>query len=335
MVSPRKFGRLGVTGIFAVAALFLILVAGWLVDRRSTSAADRNLLAVIRKSNDPPVQMLMRAARASRIVFLSDIHNSSSVKKLAAQAIQRIAGTSGLDAVVREVGADQQPYLDMYWDRTPEDASVLLSHARTLREPGAATRAYLDVYHAIWQVNSKLGADQRIRVIAADLPDWPPMRAASPAEIAHTMGQREEHMEKTIREQILGPIPEARIFVFMSGLHGLKSGSIDFESGGTAPVNVTPLAARLESSDEVYSVLVDAAVGGVADREIATFTGTRVGPLLERAGFSKATAIEIDTDFDYLRAPILAKKAPGMDFTITPRDYKLRNVADAYITLGK
>ena len=55
LVSQRKFGRLGVTGVFAVAALFLILVAGWLVDRRSATAADRKLITVIRKSADRPV----------------------------------------------------------------------------------------------------------------------------------------------------------------------------------------------------------------------------------------------------------------------------------------
>ncbi|HEX6559793.1 MAG TPA: hypothetical protein VF021_10035, partial [Longimicrobiales bacterium] len=283
----RKYGRLNVTGAFAIVALVVILIAGWFVDRHAATAADRRLADLARSSKLDPVELVARAARANRMVFLSDIHNSSAVKQLAARSIARVGATSGLDAVIIEVGADQQPYIDAYLDRTPEDASVLLSHPRTIGEPGAATRAYLDIYHAVWALNSKLGPDQRIRIIAADLPGWPPT-APSPAETARKLGVREDHMQKTVEEQVLSAIPEARMLFFMGGLHALKSGNILVQTGGAAPVTLIPLAARFaQSTSEVYSILVDAPSSGVTGRQLVSYGGTRVASVLEAGGINR------------------------------------------------
>lgn len=332
--SGAKYGRLGVTGVFAVVALIVIFIAGWLVDRHAASASDRGLADLARASRTDPVDLIARGARANRMLFLSDIHNSAAVKHLAARAIARVGAESGLDAVVLEVGADQQPYIDAFLDRAPEDASVLLSHPRTIGEPGAATRAYLDIYHAIWQLNSKLGPDQRIRIIAADLPGWPPS-APSPAETAKQLAAREEHMEKIVRENVLSAIPEARVFFFLGGLHTLKSGNVVVQTGGTAPVTVTPLAERFaQTTSEVYSILVDAAASGVTGRQLVSYDGTRVAKVLEDAGVNKRVATPITSEFAYLRYPIVETKTPGIEYSVIPRDYRLSSVADAYIHLG-
>lgn len=332
----RKFGRLGVTGAFAVAALVLIFVAGWLVDRRSSSASDRALAELAEQAAEDPVDMIARAARANRIVFISDIHNATAPKELAASAIRKIASESGLDAVIVEVGADQQPYIDQYLDRAPENAAVLLSHPRTVREPGSATRAMLDVYHTVWQINEKLGPDERIRIIAADLPGWPETGATSMAETASKMAERSAHMQSVIDARVLSTIPTARMLVFMTGLHGLKSGSVMLQAGGGATVTVEPLAARLAAStDEVFTFLVDAPAAGTTGREVAPYVGTRVSEILAQQGANQRFAAEVTSAFDYLRRPITEKKTPGIEFSIAPNDYRLSAVADGYINLGR
>lgn len=333
--TPRrqKYSRLGITGAFAVGALLVIMVAAWLVDRRGAPTEDRRLVALARASNEDPLELLTRAARANRIVFLSDIHNSTPIKQLVARAIPRISGTSGLDAMVIEVGSDQQPYIDAYLDRSPEDASVLLSHPKTIGEPGSATRAFLDLYHAVWALNEKLGADQRIRIIAADLPGWPLEAGAASSEAARKMAQRDEQMQNAV-ESVLGRIPNARILIFMTGLHGLKSGNVLVESGGSEPVSVAPLAARLaQATDEVYTFLVDAPSSGLTTSELAPYIGTRVAQVLSDGGVHKRFGATIGSEFDYIKQPIIEKKTPGIDYSINPRDYKLRNVADGYIHL--
>jgi hypothetical protein len=331
----RKYSRLGVTGVFAVAVLIVIFVAGWLLDRRGASEADQRLAELARSADESPEDHIARAAQSSRIVFLTDIHNSAAVKQFAARAIERISAGSGLDAVVLEVGEDQQASIDQYFDMPQEDASVLMSNPKTIREPGAATRAYLEIYHTIWKINEKLGPDERIRVIAADLPGWPPDRSPSPGESATAMGKRPQHMEQVIQNRILQTIPSARILVFMTGFHALKTGSLALQTGGSTPVNVQPLAKLLAAStDEAYTIVVDAPSVGAASREIVPFLGTRVAEVLQGQGVRKRFGASVTSDFDYLRNPITEKKSPGIDFSVLPRDYKLRDVADGYINLG-
>ncbi|MGQ0562046.1 MAG: hypothetical protein ACT443_09255 [Gemmatimonadota bacterium] len=322
------------TGAFAVSALIIILIAGWLLDRRGASEADRSLAQLARASESAPEELVVTAARANRIVVLSDIHNSAAVKEFAARAIARMAASTGLDAVILEIGADQQPYIDQYFDRSPEDASVLLSHPRTLREPGAATRAYLEIYHTIWGINEKLGADQRIRVIAADLPGWRGSRTLSPAEMARAMAERPAHMHQVIAERVLGSNPSARVLVFMTGFHALKSGALMLQTGGSDPVDVVPLAERLAAAtNETYSILVDAPSAGSGARDVAPYVGTRVASILENQGVRKNFGTPITSAFDYLRYPIIERKTPGIQFAITPRDYELRDIADGYVNI--
>jgi hypothetical protein len=333
-IPSRKYGRLGVTGALAVVAVGLILLVSWILDWRGASAADRGIAELARAATGVPVDLVTAAARTNRIVFISDIHNSTAVKQFAARAIAQIVERPGLDVVVLEVGADLQPYIDQYLDRSSEDASVLLTHGRTLREPGAATRAYLELYRTVRRINQQLGPDQRLRVIAADLPGWPQAGAASPSENARRMAEREEHMVQTV-DTLLATMPGARLLIFMTGLHGLKSGTLSFQTGGTAPVVVTPLAARLAQTEKVYTLLVDAPTAAVTGREVAPYFGTRVAGVLDEAGVRRAFGLRITSAFDHLRQPIREARTPGLEFSINPRDYRLRDVGDGYINLGR
>ena len=328
-----KAGRYGITSAAAGIIVLITLIGAWIIDQRGASAADKKLAELAVAAKTDPADLVARAGRSNRIVFLSDMHTSTSTKQFAARVITRMAGTAGLDAVVLEVGADQQRYIDQYFDRPQEDASVLLSRAKTTGAAGPASRAFIDLYRTIWSLNQKLGADQRIRVIAADLPGWPPASAIAPSDAARQLAERERHLYETV-SGFLTTSPGARVLVFVSGLHALKSGAVVVRTGGTAPVTVTPLAAQLASTEEVFVALVDAAAG-ISGRQVAPYTGTRVAGMLEEQGIRGPLAMQITEDFDHLRQPVLEKQTPGMEFEITPRDYTLRAVADAYINLGR
>ncbi|HEX6065777.1 MAG TPA: hypothetical protein VFZ04_16210, partial [Longimicrobiales bacterium] len=194
MLPRRKYGRMGVTSVFAGAALLIILIAGWLIEQQAGNDDEAALVERARAAGDDPVSAIVNAARANRITLLSDIHESAATKRLAARAIEQIVATSGLDVLVLEVGADLQPIIDRYLNVAPEDASLLVTNERTLREPGPASRTYLEIYRTVWKLNEQLGADRRIQILAADLPGWPPARALAPAELARRSAERDPHM---------------------------------------------------------------------------------------------------------------------------------------------
>ena len=332
--APRHtYGRLGVTGLLAAAALVVILIAGWLVDRRASNADADALAELGRKADRDPVAAIANASRANRIVFLSDIHGSAETKRLAARAIERIVATSGLDILALEVGSDQQAVIDQYLEQPREDASLLLTHGQTVREPGHATRDYLEIYRTVWKLNQKLGADQRIQIVAADLPGWPPARALAPAQAARKAAERDAHMQKQIQDMV-NLNPGARVLVFMTGFHALKSGTGEIQTGGTTPVQIAWLAGRLERAapEEVYSFLVDAP-GSPSSTDIVNYAGTSVAGTLQRAGVNRTFVTRMTQEFDAVRQALVIRRTPGLSFQIVPRDYRLSAVADAYIHL--
>jgi hypothetical protein len=333
LMPRQKYSRLGVTSVFAGVALVVILIAGWLIDRRGTNASESALVELAESASADPVTAIANAARANRMLLLADIHVSSATKRLAARAIEKIVSTSGLDVVVLEVGSDQQPVIDQYLEVTPEDASVLVTNERTLREPGPASRDYLEVYRAVWKLNQKLGPSERIRIVAADLPGWPPSRSLSPAELARRSAERDAHMQKSIQDE-LAINPAARMFVFMTGFHVLKRGPGEIQTGGSTPVQIAWLGNRLaqKSPEEVYSFLVDAPAVGSAN-DVVAYHGTEIAQILQRNGVNRTFVTPITAAFDAISQPLVIRKSPGLTFEITPRDYQLRDVADAYIHL--
>ena len=333
MLPRRKYGRLGVTSMVAGAALVIMLIVGWLIEGRGNTDTEQAIADLARKASTDPAGAIANASRANRVVILSDIHESAATKRLAAQAIEKIVATSGLDVLVLEIGADLQPAIDRYLDSNPEDASLLVTNERALREPGPASRDYLEIYRTVWKVNKELGADQRIQIVAADLNGWPPARSVAPAELARRSAEREEHMQRQI-ERAISLQPGARVLVFMTGYHALKSGTGMLQTGGSEPVEIDWLGARLDRStpEEVYSFLVDAPVAGRAT-DVTAYGGTSVAEMIRRSGVHRTFVSPVTPEFDAIRRPLITRKSPGLNFEILPRDYKLSDVTDAYIYL--
>lgn len=333
---PRvRYSKLGATGAFSVAALALILVAGALLDLRGQRSEVRRFGAAAREQRLKPIAAITDAARSHRFIFLADVAGSSEAKRLAGDAIEAIAASSGLDAVLVEVGSDLQPYLDLYFNTEPEDASVLLGHPRTLHELTGEERDFLELYHRIWQLNKKLGADRHIRVVAADLQKWGEQAALSPADLARRYGERSKAMNAALDRSVLTMSSRARVFVFMTGLHVLRSGRAQLQTGGTATVESPWFATRLADTypGEVYSVIVESTVTGTV-RDPVDFTGTRLPEVAEEALPNGKYALRIDETFDFLSNPIATRTTPGITFQIAPRGYRLSEIADLYVHLG-
>ena len=185
----------------------------------------------------------------------------------------------------------------------------------------------------MWKLNQKLGADQRIQIVAADLNGWPPARPVSPAERARKSAEREAHMQKSIQD-VMSLNPRARVLVFMTGFHALKRGTGELQTGGSTPVQIAWLATRLNgvAPEEVYSFLVDAPAVGTST-DVTTYSGTTIESIVQRNGVSRTFVTRMTPELDALDQPLIIRKSPGLSFGITPRDYKLSEVADAYIHL--
>jgi hypothetical protein len=323
------------TGWVAAAALVVIggvaLVLEFRGIERSTALREHAAANAVE-----PGDFVAAAARAHRLLLVSDVAGSVAAKRFAADVIERLAHGPGLDAVVIDVDADQQPWIDRYLETDPEDATVLLANPRAVREREGEGRVVLEIYRRVWRLNRKLGATRRIRIVAGDLPGWPPDRPLSPAQSVARHVERDPHLFDAVLTQVLARDARARALIFADGMHVLRART-RIQTGGAAPRDVVPLASRLADRfpREVYTLLVDAPPGRSVVPEVAAFRGTRAFDLLRRAqGLPLRFGVRINDSFGAAGGMIELVAKPGIRVALAEPDAPLAAIADGYIFLG-
>lgn len=330
---PRM--SVGRTARVAVVALVLIVAVAAVLEMRS-SAAERALFPHVQSEHVDPVELIGTAGRRHRLVFLGDVRGAAAPKRLAARAVEALVGQAGLDALVLEVPADEQPYLDQYFLTEPEDATILLGRPRAIREAEGVSRDYLELYRTVWRVNQELGADRAIRVIAADVPTWPPGPALSPHRAGELFGERDAFMAARIDSLLLGRSSRARALFFMDGLHGLSGGAA-LQAGGTGLVEITWLAERLRARypRDVYAIAVDAPAVRALSPHVVAWRSTGAWDVL-REGVPDTPApfaLGVTDAFDAIGAPVHVLATPGTTFSLQPGG-RLRDLVDGYVLLN-
>lgn len=320
-------------GAVALAVLALIIVAALVLDTGGGAELEP-VQEALSTQGRPPVDVVEAAGRVGQIVLLSDIHGHGGPKRLAVEVIRALAEGPGLDAVVLEVPSSEQPYIETYLNRSEEDATLLLSRPAALREQTGMAREYLEIYRMVWRMNQEVGAARRIRVIAADHPEWPPPEGASPQEVAERYARRAPHMLQQMDGQLLALMPEARVLVFVDGYLTLQRsrGRLSFAGGAGQDVDWLGELLRERTATSPRTVLVDAATSATAVRRLPAYHGTELHRSLRRA-VDRSAGVRIDDSFAAIRSPILETSAPGLRLEIVPRGYVLREVADSYVFL--
>ncbi|HUG39809.1 MAG TPA: hypothetical protein VMM12_04955 [Longimicrobiales bacterium] len=322
-------------GAIALVAVIVLLIAALVLD--SGTAADmRPVVEYMEARGRPPAEAIADAGRAARVVLLSDIRDLAGPKRVAADAIRALAAGPGLDAVVLAVSSDEQPYIDAFLNAPGEDATVLLNRPAAVRESDGVPRAFLDIYSAVYRVNQELGAARRIRILAVDVPGWPPPAGANPDAVARLYASRTEHMLARMDEELLSRIPEARLLVFMDGYMTLQRthGVATFAGGDGVRVDWLGERLRERTPGQVRTVLLDAAAGASGLPRLPAYQGTIFHHGLRR-DLDTDRAVRITDVFSGARDPVLETSSPTVRVDIGPDSYTLRDAADVYVFLAR
>jgi hypothetical protein len=334
---PRERSSRTLTGVVAAVLLVAIIGTAALLNGRSRDSASLALVKEIRAERMSPLALLSSAARTHRFLFLSDVPGSNEPKLLAANAIDTLAQSPGLDMLVLEAPATEQPYIDNYLDSNPENAAIVMARSRLLGNPATA-QATLALYRRVWKLNRVLGASRQIRIALVDVPNWPPTGVERPRTTAGIYASRDRAMFDQIEKNVIARNPHARVLAFVSTYHALKNGVERLRFGGGEPIAVTPLA-ELETQQhpgEVYSVLVDAPSLASSSGKPGTVGATKVFDIIRRnmPDAGAPFGVRVGSAFDGLREPIYENAVGGVKVDIEPDDYHLRDVVDGYIYLG-
>lgn len=332
----RRIGLVEVVG--AGMLLASVGIAALLESRGTRDEGAEALIEYADQGGMEPVSLISAVAQAHRLVLLGDLPGAAEPKRIAADAIESLANGPGLDAVVLEVGSDLQGVIDRYLESDPEDATGLFSGIPALQQPTAAAAAHMDVFRRIWQLNQQLAPTQRIRIIAADLPGWPPERTTSPHSAAALYAERDEHMYDVVSREILDRDPNGRVLFFLSNPHLLKSAPAEVQVGEGTRTPVRWLGARLHEQypAEVYSVLVDDGRRTIRADSRSSRAATRAFEVFrsDATTASGVFAVRVDQRFDFLASPVYGASLPGLRLQLLPPGELLRDAVDAYVYLG-
>lgn len=328
MLQPLSWRRGG-----AVALAVLILVAGAaLVLDSGASGEFGPVVDRLQGSGVEPISLVEEVGRGAQILILADVHGRAAPKRLAAEAIRRLAEGPGLDAVMLEVPSSEQRYIDAYMTGEQDNAAMLMSRGAAVQERYGTASAYVQLYQAVREANAGLNPSQRIRIIAGDVDDWPPPEGAAPRDIGRIYAGRAEHMLSRLDQELFSIMPDARVLIFVDGYLALQGTSGSLHFGGGDPVEVEWLGEMLRrrSGSRARSVLLDAGVPTTGLQRLPNYHGTALHRALRRE-LEGATGARITRDLAEVQDVVLELSSPGFSLDILPAGYRLGDVAQAYV----
>lgn len=330
MLQPLSWKRGG-----ALALIILILVAGVALVLDADAAGEFGpIVNELQERGTEPVDLVVDLARGAQILLLSDVHGRESPKRVAAEVIRQLADGPGLDAVVLEVPASEQRYIDSYIAGGEDDASRLLSRPAAVHERYGTSRAYLEVYRAVREANQGRSASERIRVIAADADAWPPAEGAGLREMGSVYAGRAEHMLLRIDRELFAIMPDARVLIFVDGYMALQEtyGVLDFSGGEPVRVEWLGELLRRRSGSKTRTVLLDTGDAMGAVQRLPDYHGTRLHRPLRRE-LETPRAIRLRGALGDVGDAVLELSTPGLSLQVMPEGYSLGKAAQGYVFL--
>lgn len=290
-----------------------LLLAGLLGCWVATAAAQR-----------PPSDFLLAALRQHPVVFFGDIHPLAEPKEIVAEVIGRQDAAGGIGLLALEVGSDQQEWIDRYLASVPEDTTILLAHARTLRAHWGASHEYLGIYRAVWRWNAA-HPGQPTGILAADVRSWP-MAPLTEGMAVGGFVNRDVWMARAFAGAMAGD--PGRTLIFMGGYHGLRNVGGEVTLGAVHERFDRWFAGYLaDDGVEVYSILTDA-------RQEEGNGATRVFDQLAPGFGQLNVAVPLDTLSDAIRQPLRDVVTDGYRLEFLPVRFPLRTAVDALVMLN-
>ncbi len=313
--------------IAVVALMIMLFVQGYV------GGGDADELAeFVSEQGSSPIELIASGAGSRRVVVIGDVPGMQAPKTLAEQVLREMATHGGVDALVVDVDTLMQPVFDRYTATSPEDASILTRETDLLP---ASDRHFLDLYRAVYAINEELGADRRIRILAAGPGPWPPRAALPPKEAAESYAMRGSAMAARVNTQMLERTSSSRVVALVDPLQAIRTGHGELRVGGGGAIRADWFAASLAERYpvDIYSVLLDAALDNRGYPLVVQYAGTRVHERLLKALPSDAVGMPASGPVGDYGNPLVLRTGPGISASILPDDHTLATLVDGYVFL--
>jgi hypothetical protein len=189
-----------------------------------------------------PVEAILEAIESYRIVAIGENHGHAELHELILEVLQSERASLALDDVIVEWGnALYQPLIDRYisGESVPAD-SVAMAWRNTVVSPNTVWDAavYSNFFERIREINNKLPAEQKYRVLLADSPiDWDQVKTR---EDVQPFFDRAANMADVVRTNSL--LKDRTSLFLAGGLHVSKRSRTHSNRLGIPFSEITPVA---------------------------------------------------------------------------------------------
>lgn len=163
----------------------------------------------------PAIEAILSQFDHCPIVILGEIHGSIQFDRLLQELVATPSFSARVnDIVVEMANALYQPILDAYiaGENVPEERLRSVWQDQVGAPGGAPVPPYHGLFAAVREVNRKLPADRRIRILAGDPPiNW--MHVRGREDVAPFLSFRDEHFGSVVRYEILAKRRKALLII--------------------------------------------------------------------------------------------------------------------------
>ena len=230
-------------------------IAGLKAEPRGEGA----LVEYLRSTGQPPLEFLLDAVEAHRIVVYGELHRRKSSWDLWKRVVSDPRFAQRVGTVFVELSADRQADMDEFLSAREPDGERILEIFRSVQLNGWYDRGMYEFLMALWERNHVLPERERLKVVLVDEPrPFSSFRTAADLE-AHfdTIPDRNVHMARIVAETVQHDVSNRNSVFIVGAAHAYKSAVPGIAVGSRRSQPAPTAAAQLVtifSDADVFSV---------------------------------------------------------------------------------
>jgi hypothetical protein len=226
---------------------------------KAQPSGEAALVEYLRSTGQPPLEFLLNAVTAHRIVIYGELHRRKSSWDLWKRVVSAPSFAQHVGTVFLELSADRQADMDEFFSAGEPDGERILEIFRSVQLNGWYDRGMYEFLMALWKRNRALPEEERIKVVLVDEPrPFNSFQSAADLE-AHfdSIPDRNVQMARMVAERVQHEASKRNSVFIVGAAHAYKSAAPGIAVGRRRSQPAPSAAAQLVSifSDaDVYSI---------------------------------------------------------------------------------
>ena len=211
----------------------------------------RPFIEFLEREGENPVEFMLRALGAHRVVVLGEVHNRARYWAFNTALVRSPEFVRKVGVIYLEFPFNDQALMGRFLAAPTDDPAPVIEMLRDMFELGWPDQPTVEFCQAVWEVNQDLPAERRIRIVLVDMArPWKEIQKRD--DWGRYRADRDDLMAGNILRDLRAHAQDQRNALFIVGyMHALKQ--ITLPDGTPQPTAGWHLSQALGASD-VYAI---------------------------------------------------------------------------------